>query len=230
MNKFRNDIVSEFSYNSYLRIIELALRNKYVFMTLKEFLDNDCPKESVFLLRHDFDKKPNNCDIFFKAEKSLGVKSTTFIRVANNEYNPFSYDVYAKLKAAELDGFELGLHSNFVEFAAINAKDCFEIFKSEWIALSQFYNIFGLATHRDINYLYNSLPWVIDNFESLKDLGVYYHAYDDKILNSVIYVNEGLSPHLNWRSMSPFDAIKTGKSICFLTHNHWWYYNHPFEI
>ena len=33
-------------------------------------------------------KKPENCDIFINAERELNVRSTTYVRLANNDYNP----------------------------------------------------------------------------------------------------------------------------------------------
>ena len=140
-------------------------------MTVKEFYKSNCPKGKVFILRHDFDKKPENCDIFFKAERELNVKSTTYVRVANNDYNPFSYLVYPKLKKAEDEGFEIGLHSNFVEYAKLTNTPIKQVLESEWKALSPFYNIEGMSCHRDMNYVYNSLPWVEENMDFLKQIG-----------------------------------------------------------
>jgi len=230
MKNIKNTSSDLFSVKAYKSIIKTALDNGYVFMTVKEFLEKGSPSEKVFILRHDFDKQPETCDIFINAEREFNVRSTTYVRVANNDYNPFSYVVYPKLKKAEEDGFEIGLHSNFVEYSKITNIPIIDILSSEWNALSSFYNIEGMACHRDINYAYNSLPWVEENESLLKQIGIKYQAYDKKILDSVLYVNEGLSPHLTWRNLTPEEAIKTGKSICLLTHNHWWYYSHPFEI
>jgi hypothetical protein len=225
----RNLNSDSFSYESYKSIIKFALEKGYKFMTVKEFLYNGSPKNKVFVLRHDFDKKADNCDIFFKAEREMGVRSTTYVRVANNDYNPFSYIVYPKLKKAEDDGFEIGLHSNFVEYAKLTNMPIEDILTNEWNALSAFFNIEGMSCHRDLNYVFNSLPWIENNLSFIKKIGIKYQAYDKKIIDSVLYVNEGLNPHLCWRNITPEEAVKTGKSICLLTHNHWWYYEHPFE-
>tara|TARA_B110000003_G_scaffold263383_1_gene286989 strand:- start:431 stop:1126 length:696 start_codon:yes stop_codon:yes gene_type:complete len=230
MKNIKNPSSDLFSVKAYKAIIQNALENDYTFMTVKEFLEKGSPEKKVFILRHDFDKQPETCDIFIKAEREFNVRSTTYVRVANNDYNPFSYIVYPKLKRAEEEGFEIGLHSNFVEYSKFTGIPIEDVLTSEWNALSAFFNLEGMSCHRDINYAYNSLPWVEENELLLKQIGIKYQAYDKKILDSVLYVNEGLNPHLCWRSISPQEAIKTGKSICFLTHNHWWYYKHPFEI
>ena len=67
-------------------------------MTVEVFYKSNCPKHKVFVLSDDFVKKPENCDIFFKAERKMNVRSTTYVRVANNDYSPFSYLVNPKIK------------------------------------------------------------------------------------------------------------------------------------
>ena len=184
--KYKNKSIENFSLDAYRRIIENALLNDYEFMTVKNFLVSGCPKERIFIMRHDFDKKPENCEIFFIAEKEFGVRSTTYVRVANNDCNPFSYKNFAILKNAEENGFEIGLHTNFVEFAKINHREAIEILGSEWKALSAFYKISGMSCHRDFNYAYNSLPWVYENWDKIANIGIEYHAYDKKFLEAVL--------------------------------------------
>ena len=125
---------------------------------------------------------------------------------------------------------EIGLHSNFLEYAKINNLEPLDVFRNEMSILRTFFNVTGVAPHRDINYMYNSLPYLEENWSSIsKELKISYHAYEQKILSSTTYVNEGLNPHLCWRTLTPHDAIKTGRSIYMLTHPHWWYKQHPFE-
>jgi hypothetical protein len=112
--------------------------------------------------------------------------------------------------------------------------DPFYVLESEWNALGWHFDVVGLAPHRDINYSHNSLPWLEQNWDAnIKKNrllpGLEYHAYEKRIMDSVTYVNEGLSPHLGWRDNKPEDVIKQDRSIYMLTHNHWWYDVHPFE-
>ena len=95
--------------------------------------------------------------------------------------------------------------------------------------LKQFFKIKGLAPHRDLNYAYNSLPFIEKEWEKISDLGVSYQAYDKKIFENSIYINEGFNPHLCWRNHAPEDIIPSNKTIYMLTHNHWWYEKNPFE-
>jgi hypothetical protein len=220
---------NNFSIKYYDEIIKLAKSKGYKFVTLNEFINLNCPKFNHFILRHDLDKQPLTLKAQLEVEIQNKVRSTTFARVTANEYNFSSYPVIALLKFAEKRGFEIGLHSNFLEYSKINKLNPIETLQFEFESLKHFFDIRGLATHRDLNYAYNSLPYVENNWGTIKDLGIAYHAYEEKILSSCIYVNEGFNPHLCWRDKTPEQAIGTEKSICLLTHNHWWYTEHPFE-
>jgi hypothetical protein len=152
--------------------------------------------------------------------------------VTANEYNPFSYHVFPTLYWAKNLGFEIGLHSNFLEFATITGVDPYAALKAEISLLRSFFPAAdSISCHRDINYQFNSLPWLEAHWQTVKsELRLAYQAYEPRVLDNVLYVNEGLNPHLCWRKQTPEDAIKTGKSICLLTHSHWWYEKHPYEF
>jgi hypothetical protein len=219
-----------FSLAYYRSIIELAQRAGYRFQTIREFLVEGAPAEGVFILRHDLDTKPATTWPMLDCERELGVRSTVFVRVMANDYNALGYTVLPKLLAAESEGFEIGLHSNFVEYATIAGLDPLKVLAGEAAALKAFLRIDGVACHRDVNYAFNSLPWLQANWREVSvQLGLAYEAYADSIMQRILYVNEGLNPHLCWRRQTPEEAIGTGRSICLLTHGHWWYRDHPFE-
>lgn len=222
---------SDFSVKTYRKIINDALDAGYEFKTLGQYAKT-CEPEGTFILRHDLDKQPMALEAIIDVERTMGVQSTTFIRVAGADYNILSYPVFRILDKA---GYvtEFGLHSNFIEFAEFTKKEPLQVLAAEVNLLRSLWpnKIVGLAPHRDINYVHNSLPWIEENWEKLKRMfGFEYHAYEKRILDNVLYVNEGFNPHLCWRGMTPQEAIKTGKSIYMLTHPHWWYVDHPFEL
>lgn len=221
---------NKFSFKYYSEFINQAKYAGYDFYTVGEFLSAGCPKEKAFVIRHDLDVKPASLPALLNAEKKLGVRSTIYVRVMANDFNAFNYLNLPMLLNAQSDGFEMGLHTNFLEFATIANLDPFEVLKFETDAFRAFFENKSFACHRDLNYTYNSLPWVVKNWQKIQsELGYEYQPYDDKIINSVLYVNEGYAPHLCWRGITPEEAIKTGKSICLLTHPHLWWETHPFE-
>ena len=221
---------NEFSYDYYKSFLLEARSAGYVFYTVGDFLKAGCPKEKAFIIRHDLDVKPASLPALLEAEKEAGVRSSIYVRVMANDYNAFNYMVLPMLVKAEQDGFEMGLHTNFLEFATINKLDPFEVLKFETNALRSFLQNKSVACHRDLNYTYNSLPWLEANWSKIQtELGYEFQTYDKRVMDSVLYVNEGYHPHLCWRNLRPEDAIRTEKSICLLTHPHLWWKTHPFE-
>lgn len=221
----------EFSYDYLRELVKLAQRRGYEFMTLKEFYDAGCPNRGIFVLKHDIDAKPATLIPLLNVERELGITSTLYFRVTANEYNFLSYLVLPQAIQAHNEGFEVGLHTNFLEFALLNDLDPYQVLSSEITLMKQYIDIKSLSTHRDLNYVHNALPWIEKNWDKVKkDFNLDYQAYDPMFMNNTIYVNEGYSPHLCWRNSTPFEAISTGDSVYMLTHNHWWYEKHPWEI
>jgi hypothetical protein len=221
---------AKFSLEYFKSFIILAKNKGYKFYTVKEFLAAGCPNKLAFVLKHDIDTRPATLPQLLDVERECGIRSTLYVRVCANDYNVMSYPVMKTLSAAMSDGFEIGLHTNFFEYATINNLDPLKVLIAEVNLLRSFFNICGMSTHRDFNYAYNALPYVEENWQLIQQLtGLTYQAYDPSLMNNTIYVNEGMKPHLCWRDWTPEMAIETGKSIYMLTHNHWWYKDHPFE-
>lgn len=219
-----------FNMSYYNDIIEHALACGYKFVTLREFVRLDCPNSKHFIIRHDVDRLPTSLNPITDVERRLGIQSTIFIRIAGADYNPFGYAAMAAFKRAARAGAEIGLHTAFVEYARICELVPNTILAGELAALRTFFPVVGVATHRDINYMHNSLPHLEREWSVLrKDLCLEYQAYDKTIMDATTYVNEGFNPHLCWRSLTPHDAIDTGRSVYLLTHPHWWFKDHPFE-
>lgn len=224
------ELANRFSFKYLEEIIDNALGNGYKFMTLRDYYLKSAPKDQCFILRLDLDFKPRGLQPFLELAQKKKIPLTIFVRVAG-PYNVFGYECFPLLKAAHECSHEIGLHTTPVEWATINNMDIEKTFAAELNTLRQWFPIFGIAPHRDINYAYNSLPWLRKHWESLRSrFSLEYHAYEDCLEKNPIYVNEGLSPHLGWRSHEPNSVISTGRSIHMLLHPHWWYEKHPFEI
>lgn len=218
-----------FTYELYSEIIKAALDSGYSVVTVNDFVKDATNTRKVLVLRHDLDKNPHSMYPMAKLELELGVKSSIFVRVMGAEYNPLSYGLVTELQKLEKSGFEIGLHSNFLEFATYTGLDPLSVLSTEHQILSSIYKIKGISCHRDINFQVNSLPYLQSNWDAIKRItGLEYDAYDERLFGKLVYVNEGLNPHLNWRNHSPFDIISQGKSLYLLTHNHWWYETIPF--
>lgn len=218
-----------FSIDEYRRILRYARDHGYEFMTVRGFVEQGCPQKGALVLRHDLDKTPAALDRVLKAELAEGARSTVFFRVAGAEYNPIGYRCVEAMKFMQQHGFEAGLHSNCVEFAAINGLRPQDVLSVELTLLRSIIDVVGVAPHRDINYMFNTLPWLEKNWSSLTlEHSLTYQSYEKRILDNVTYVAETFNPHLCWRN-DPYEAMTSCRSVYMLTHPHWWYDQHAFE-
>jgi hypothetical protein len=226
-----NDFVNKFSLEYYSEIISKAKSLNYTFCTVTEYFNLGCPKDKHMIIRHDVDLQPSSVQQLIDCEKNLGVPATYYVRVCGSPYNVFDYSLFKSFKDAEKAGFEIGLHTNPVEFAKINNLNTLSVINSEIKMLSQFFDVKSMACHRDMNYIYNSLPFVEENWDEIeKENGLICQAYDNVFFDNSIYVNEGINNFIGWRDKKPEEVMDTEKSIYLITHNHWWYKNHPFEL
>jgi hypothetical protein len=221
-----------FSISYYSDVIKNAKSNGYTFMTMHELSVEkvDVKSNKICVLRHDLDDKPQRLMSMAECEEGIGAKSSIFVLVHTNKYNFLSYETLNLLLKLESKGFEIGLHTNFVEVSNICHIEKQKILANELSILRTYFHVTGIACHRNIDYMYNSLPFVEENWESLKEqneLG--YQAYDKTLIRDLVFVNEGFLPHLGWRSRSPEDVINAGESFCLSTHPHWWHHKHAFE-
>ena len=219
-----------FSLEYYDKIIKEAINNGYTFMTLKEFFTSNHKNSKIFILRHDLDQKAHSLDNMLNVEKKYNVKSSIFVRPLTNEYNIYGYNTFKMLTNAQKEGYEIGLHTSFVEFSIINKLDCIKVLETELNILRNHFDVSGIAPHRDLNYMYNSLPELEKNWSLIKNkFDLIYQGYDKLLFESLTYVNEGFNPHLCWRNITPEEAMKNKQSIYLNTHSHWWFKDQAFE-
>jgi hypothetical protein len=78
--------VSDFSYSSYIRLLDSIIENGYVFADYHNYMDfsNSC------ILRHDIDFDVEKALQMAKLEAGKRVQSTYFFLLNTNFYNVFS--------------------------------------------------------------------------------------------------------------------------------------------
>lgn len=223
---------NSFSKEYYKNILCSAKSCGYLFLTMSRYAKElkKFKNEKVALLRHDVDSKPNRAKIFFEVEEEVGAVSTNFLLTHDINYNPLAINNLKLFTQAESKGFEIGLHTNFVETGMLLGKSPDKILETELNVLRSYFDIQGVACHRNIDFMYNSLPHLEENWSALKEKHSFgYQAYEPMFVTDITFVNEGFNPHLGWRGPTPEDVISSGKSFCLSTHPHWWHRDHAFE-
>lgn len=213
-----------FNQEHYQAVLRAYLDAGYAFLTLHQYLEDPLARRrKVVLLRHDVDKDFKRLTLFSEVEDALKVPATYFVRV-HAAYNVFSYPHYRLLKRLLAAGHEVGLHSNFRQFAEMQGEDPLEVLAREAAMLRAVLgrNYPGMAAHRDIDYLHNSID--LCHQRALKAAGLRYHAYQEDFFHpDMLYVNESFANFLDWGKVRPDRPILEGKSAYILTHPHWWF-------
>lgn len=224
--------VNQFSLAYYETILRRALDAGYTFVTFRQACEGKLLKapKKYAIIRHDVDAKPGRLNGILEVEEKLGIRSSNFVLVHDNTYSALAISVLPHLLDAERRGFEIGLHTNFVETATLMGQEPLDFFAKELSVLRNYFDVKGVACHRNIDYMYNSLPCLEANWPELRARhDLLYQAYEKGILDELTFVNEGLNPHLGWRGQTPEEVIASGNKFCLSTHPHWWHKTHAFE-
>ena len=208
----------------YKEILRSFVARGYNSCTFSEYFNGPVEKrKKTLLLRVDVDERFDRIPVLLEAQQQLGLKATYFIHI-HATFNLLFYDNYKIIKDLLNADCEIALHSNFVEFGKYFDEDPIRVIKREKAALEAVIDrpVLGHACHRDVNYIYNSLPYLVA--VGPEKLGLLWNAYDPIFTSdNILYVNESLAPHLKWGKVTPEEAMATGKNICLMVHPHWWH-------
>ncbi len=184
-----------FSYSHYEKILKDAKRLGYRIVTCGDFAKKQ-PKPPYIVLRHDIEFYPDRAAELAKIERRLGVKSTYFVRLHANEYNPFGYKTYDALKIIASCGHEIGLHEESTDFSRIFREDLAGVLRRDKAVLELLLGkkVRGFSSHRDFTGYDNLALWRKNN---PKKYGFEYHAYEDRFFKGATYVSDSL---VSWKS------------------------------
>jgi len=100
----------DFTLKAYNKLLCALAQQGIFFQTFSDFIIN--PKEKVFIIRHDVDRKPNNALVLAEMEYNNGITGSYYFRIV-----PDSWEEEVIRKIAEM-GHEVGYHYEDVERAA----------------------------------------------------------------------------------------------------------------
>ncbi|MDB9744222.1 methyltransferase domain-containing protein [Fibrobacterales bacterium] len=100
--------LSYFSIEKYQNFLKEILKQNRVIVNFENFFDQ--PNTKKLLLRHDVDFNISDAHKMAKIESELGIKSTYFILISGNMYNPFSSKNIKLIKDIVSMGHEIGIH------------------------------------------------------------------------------------------------------------------------
>lgn len=96
----------DFSYTGYVRLLSLLRQHAYEIVDYHDYEDH--PR--CVILRHDIDTDLAQAVRFAELEADAGVRSTYFVLLRTNFYNPASSGSLEQLHRIQSLGHEIGLH------------------------------------------------------------------------------------------------------------------------
>jgi hypothetical protein len=194
-----------FSLEHYKETLTIA-KEKYTFLTFTEY-DKSKNNFNIILLRHDIDYSIEKAFVMAKLEHDLGIKSTYFILLNSDFYNPHSSKNIKFLKEILLLGHEIGLHYDSDEILETQEPN-----KKLQENISQLENLIN----QKISVVSQHNPTVTSK---LKLSDEFIDVRESSTFTTIPYISDSVQ---NWRSGCMCNHINNKKILQILVHPIWW--------
>ena len=215
----------DFSFRHYQDMLEVAKKIGYQFPLFRNF-NAFKSGERILLLRHDVEFKIERALQLAEIEAKLGISATYFIRVHANNYNPFSYNCYVRLRRIRELGHEIGLHFESGELARITGEDELQLFLR---AKGMLENVIGdtivsVSEHADKRSQSGVGLTFFQRFTK-KQCQIENQAYEPRFFRKLKYLSDSNGV---WREGCLCHHIGREPKIQVLIHPYLWYAEHYF--
>lgn len=176
----------------------------------RSFHDADAEARHV-VLRHDVDQSIAIARIMADAEATEGWRSTWFVLVRTEMYNPFSRENAAHLRAMLSQGHEVGLHLDTTHYAGDAAVETGALVEARMLE-----DITG-APVRMVSFHRPAPERLGGNTRIAGRL----HTYMDRFTKAMGYSSDSRG---EWRHGHVWEhpAVQAGRALQLLTHAVWW--------
>jgi len=213
----------DFSFRHYEDILAIAKEIGYNFPLFCNFSHFES-KEKILLLRHDVEFKLERAVQIAEIEGKLGISATYFVRVHANNYNPFSYNSYIRIKRIKELGHEIGLHFESGELAQVTGEVELELFHRAKAVLEEIVGdvIVSVSEHADKR---SQSGIGLSFFQRIakQDCRIQNQAYEDRFFKKLKYLSDSNSL---WREGCICHHLGRIPKIQLLTHPYLWYSRH----
>jgi len=204
--------LSRLSRDLYLKFISKAQERNFAFVQFKDFLPGCPPLPQRFIaLRHDIDFAPGYSLQMAELEHAAGVKSTFFVLVDGQFYDPLETETIRQIRQIRALGHEIGLH-----FAVSNAveRDIGKevAFRVEILSAIAGETVWSFSQHDPVNagFVGVTLPEghypCVDVSEVIRN-------------HNLLYVSDSA---MMWRQYTFETALDENRNLCLLAHPHSW--------
>lgn len=198
----------EFTYDGYLRLINLLKEKNYHFC---DYLNCDEYDKAV-IFRHDIDNSLKKALKIAKLEHENNIISTFFVLLSTNFYNVFSKEPNEILKEIMSLGHQIGLHFDEKRYEIPSVKEL-----EYWVERES--DILGNAIGKEIKVVSMHRPskWVLENDIQFEGI---INSYSKKFLLDFKYLSDS---RMYWRE-DVLGIIESEKydNLHILTHSFWY--------
>lgn len=208
----REFVLSRLSRDLYLDFLRKAETLCFEFVQFRDFLPVSPPLPRRYIaLRHDIDFAPGYSLQMAELEYSAGIKSTFFVLVDGQFYNPLRTNIIRQLRQIHSLGHEIGLH-----FAVSSALDS-DIGKEVAFRLEILSSIVGaevrsFSQHDPVNAGFASVNLPTEHYSCVDASQVIRD-------NNLLYVSDSA---MMWRTYTFDTALDQERNLCLLAHPHSW--------
>lgn len=207
----------DFSLKHYREILKLALKSGFVVTNFRD-LGKIKKSSRVIILRHDIDAIPSRHLMLAKIEKSLGIKSTYFVRVHGQYYYSKDRKTIKILTELLKMGHEIGLHSEARSLSRVFRMSERDLFKSEKKYLEEILGVkIGSASeHGDLGRRADF--WQDHFFKKISKNSVGIKQYPQEFKNFK-YLSDSLG---SWKEGCLCQNLSKFSKLQVLVHAEWW--------
>lgn len=219
MTKKASATTCNFSYDHYGYILKQYQKTGYEIV-----LFTDYPTADRFIyLRHDVDRSLEKALAMARFENTLGIKSTYFVRVHSRYYNCFSFPGLKALREIMAMGHEIGLHTEFYDYAKIFGDDGINVFGKEKRMLEEILDrpVKVFSPHRTSGS--TNTEEIVAHLGTLGSSHNMLCTYDERFQRDVKYISDSSAI---WREGCPCGYLDRYPRLQLLVHPIWWYLEH----
>lgn len=212
MNTPPQFVLSRLSRQLYLDFLAKAKASAFSFVRFDDFLPGRPPlPERYIALRHDIDFAPVHSLEMAELEHEAGVRSTFFVLVDGQFYNPLQRDVIQQLRRIHSLGHEIGLH--FALSSAVEQDIGREVaLRLELLSALAGVTVRSYSQHDPVNAGFASVALPDGHYECVDASAV---IRDRQLL----YVSDSA---MMWRRYTFDSALDENRNLCLLAHPHSW--------
>jgi hypothetical protein len=204
-------VLSRLSRDLYIDFLGKAKQKKFEFVCFQDFLGSPSLPPRYIALRHDIDFAPVHSLQMAQLEHDAGIRSTFFVLVDGQFYNPLQTDIVRQIREIRSLGHEIGLH--FAVSSAVESDVGKEVaFRMEVLSAIADTTVRSFSQHDPVNAGFVTVTLPPGHHECV-DVSQVTREHE------LLYVSDSA---MLWRRHTFHTALEEGRNLCLLAHPHSW--------